>query len=138
MNPQASLPPTTGVLSGIVSETTIGSFSNTMDLPREWTPNHFSLQPFHYGNLIDETVGLSHSNSTSISSEGTHLISRAAGSSSSKKPFFKLPPMSRQERVLRYFEKKKARKYVKKIQYSSRKTYAQTRPRLETSSSGVI
>ncbi|KAJ9568233.1 hypothetical protein OSB04_004199 [Centaurea solstitialis] len=105
----------------------MGSFSNTIDLPTtEWTPNQFSLVPFHYGgNLIDERVG-SHSNSTSISSEGTQLISRTAGS---KKPL-KLPPLSRQERVQRYFEKKKARKYEKKIQYSSRKTYAQTRPRV--------
>ncbi|KAI3673305.1 hypothetical protein L6452_39422 [Arctium lappa] len=100
-----------------------------MDLSaREWGPNQFSLLPFRYGNLIDETVG-SHSNSTSISSEGTQLISKAAAAASSKKPF-KLSPMSRQERVLRYFEKKKARKYAKKIQYSSRKTYAQTRPRV--------
>jgi hypothetical protein len=74
---------------------------------------------------MEEALG-SHSNSTSISSEGTqHLISRDDSKKASK-----LPPMSRQDRILRYFEKKKARKYEKKIKYSTRKTYAQTRPRI--------
>nr|XP_043608388.1 zinc finger protein CONSTANS-LIKE 1-like [Erigeron canadensis] len=99
-----------------------GSFSNIMDFPREWGLNQFSFPPFQLGKLLEETVG-SHSNSTSISSEGTQKLY------SSKKPF-KLSPMSRQDRVLRYFEKKKRRKYGKKIQYSSRKTYAKTRPRV--------
>lgn len=102
----------------IEPETTIGNLSNTGDFPREWGLNHFSLLPFYPGNLREEAVG-SHSNSTSISSEGTQQQSP-----------FKFPPMTRQERVLRYFEKKKSRKYEKKIQYSSRKTYAQTRPRV--------
>ncbi|KAI3688835.1 hypothetical protein L2E82_46704 [Cichorium intybus] len=99
-------------LSAIVPEVTPGSYSNTVDWSRV---NEFSFPPFHQGNLREETVG-SNSNSASLSSER-------------KKPI-RFPPMSRQDRVLRYFEKKKTRKYEKKIKYSSRKTYAQTRPRV--------
>ncbi|GJX18687.1 putative transcription factor C2C2-CO-like family protein [Tanacetum coccineum] len=118
----ASFPPTD---DGIVPEAKISSFSNTMNLPQEWEQNHLSFLPFHHGNLIEEAAG-SHSNSTSISSEGTQQLMSRDGS----KKASKFPTMSRQDRILRYFEKKKARKYEKKIKYSSRKTYAQTRPRI--------
>ncbi|XWS60379.1 hypothetical protein CRYUN_Cryun07bG0031200 [Craigia yunnanensis] len=40
-------------------------------------------------------------------------------------------PMNREEKVLRYREKKKARKFEKKIRYASRKAYAETRPRVK-------
>ncbi|XVF08861.1 hypothetical protein REPUB_Repub07fG0040600 [Reevesia pubescens] len=40
-------------------------------------------------------------------------------------------PMNREEKVLRYREKRKARKYEKKIRYASRKAYAETRPRVK-------
>nr|GEY84133.1 serine/threonine-protein kinase 16 [Tanacetum cinerariifolium] len=118
----ASLPPTD---DGIVPEAKLSSFSNTMNLPHEWEQNHLSFLPFHHGNLIEEAVG-SHSNSTSISSEGTQQLILSDDS----KKASEFPQMSRQDRILRYFEKKKARKYEMKIKYTSRKTYAQTRPRI--------
>lgn len=40
-------------------------------------------------------------------------------------------PMDREARVLRYREKKKARKFEKMIRYASRKAYAETRPRIK-------
>ncbi|GLU13302.1 hypothetical protein SLE2022_299420 [Rubroshorea leprosula] len=40
-------------------------------------------------------------------------------------------PMNREEKVLRYREKRKARKFEKKIRYASRKAYAETRPRVK-------
>ncbi|XLR05415.1 hypothetical protein S83_071613 [Arachis hypogaea] len=42
-----------------------------------------------------------------------------------------LTPMDRVARVLRYKEKKKTRKFEKKIRYESRKAYAETRPRIK-------
>ncbi|XP_020234416.1 zinc finger protein CONSTANS-LIKE 2 [Cajanus cajan] len=42
-----------------------------------------------------------------------------------------LIPMDREARVLRYREKKKTRKFEKKIRYASRKAYAETRPRIK-------
>ncbi|CAI9758733.1 unnamed protein product [Fraxinus pennsylvanica] len=42
-----------------------------------------------------------------------------------------LSPMDREARVLRYREKKKARKFEKTIRYASRKAYADTRPRIK-------
>uniref|UniRef100_A0A6N2LY19 Uncharacterized protein n=1 Tax=Salix viminalis TaxID=40686 RepID=A0A6N2LY19_SALVM len=42
-----------------------------------------------------------------------------------------LSPMEREARVLRYREKKKARKFEKTIRYASRKAYAETRPRIK-------
>lgn len=43
----------------------------------------------------------------------------------------KLSHMDREARVLRYREKKKARKFEKTIRYASRKAYAETRPRIK-------
>ncbi|XVE56732.1 hypothetical protein DITRI_Ditri04bG0034600 [Diplodiscus trichospermus] len=40
-------------------------------------------------------------------------------------------PVNREEKVLRYREKRKARKFEKKIRYASRKAYAETRPRVK-------
>ena len=40
-------------------------------------------------------------------------------------------PMDREARVLRYREKRKARKFNKTIRYESRKAYAETRPRIK-------
>ncbi|KAK7316245.1 hypothetical protein VNO77_35124 [Canavalia gladiata] len=42
-----------------------------------------------------------------------------------------LTPMDREARVLRYREKRKTRKFEKKIRYASRKAYAETRPRIK-------
>ncbi|CAJ1947288.1 unnamed protein product [Sphenostylis stenocarpa] len=42
-----------------------------------------------------------------------------------------LTPLDREARVLRYREKKKTRKFEKKIRYASRKAYAETRPRIK-------
>ena len=42
-----------------------------------------------------------------------------------------LTPTDRETRVLRYREKKKKRKFEKTIRYASRKTYAETRPRIK-------
>nr|QVG73929.1 COL2 [Tamarix hispida] len=42
-----------------------------------------------------------------------------------------LAPVDREARVLRYREKKKSRKFEKKIRYASRKAYAETRPRIK-------
>ncbi|KAK7381166.1 hypothetical protein VNO78_33693 [Psophocarpus tetragonolobus] len=42
-----------------------------------------------------------------------------------------LTPMDREAKVLRYKEKKKTRKFEKKIRYASRKAYAETRPRIK-------
>ncbi|XP_061359012.1 zinc finger protein CONSTANS-LIKE 2-like [Gastrolobium bilobum] len=39
-------------------------------------------------------------------------------------------PMDREARVLRYREKKKTRKFEKKIRYATRKAYAESRPRI--------
>ncbi|KAL4566435.1 hypothetical protein LXL04_030550 [Taraxacum kok-saghyz] len=105
-------------------EVTPGSYSNTtVDWSRVY---EFSFLPFHNGNLIEEVVGSS-SNSTTLSLEGKRQPDDELKNTKS----FKYTPMSRQDRVLRYFEKKKTRKYEKKlIKYSSRKTYAQTRPRI--------
>nr|GEZ63744.1 hypothetical protein [Tanacetum cinerariifolium] len=112
---QASLPP---MDDGIVPEAKISRFLNTMKLPQEWEQNHLSFLPFHHGNLIEEAVG-SHSNSSSIFSEGTkQLISRDDSKKASK-----FPSMSRQDRILRYFEKTKARKYEKKRKYSLKHTH---------------
>nr|GEZ38640.1 hypothetical protein [Tanacetum cinerariifolium] len=111
----ASLPP---MDDGIVPEAKISRFLNTMKLPQEWEQNHLSFLPFHHGNLIEEAVG-SHSNSSSIFSEGTkQLISRDDSKKASK-----FPSMSRQDRILRYFEKTKARKYEKKRKYSLKHTH---------------
>ncbi|KAF5807358.1 putative transcription factor C2C2-CO-like family [Helianthus annuus] len=115
---QTSLLP---MVAGIVPEATIG----TADLPPEWAPNQFSFPPSYPGNLIKEAVG-TYSNSTSMSSVGTQ---QQISPDDLQKPY-EHPPMTRQDRILRYFEKKKARKYQKKVIYSSRKTYAQTRPRI--------
>uniref|UniRef100_A0A251USP7 Putative CCT domain-containing protein n=1 Tax=Helianthus annuus TaxID=4232 RepID=A0A251USP7_HELAN len=109
------------MVAGIVPEATIG----TADLPPEWAPNQFSFPPSYPGNLIKEAVG-TYSNSTSMSSVGTQ---QQISPDDLQKPY-EHPPMTRQDRILRYFEKKKARKYQKKVIYSSRKTYAQTRPRI--------
>ncbi|KZV45606.1 Zinc finger protein CONSTANS-LIKE 2 [Dorcoceras hygrometricum] len=46
-------------------------------------------------------------------------------------PALQLTPMDREARVLRYREKKKARKFEKTIRYASRKAYAETRPRIK-------
>ncbi|KAI3772006.1 hypothetical protein L6452_03180 [Arctium lappa] len=43
----------------------------------------------------------------------------------------KLSGMDREARVLRYKEKRKKRKFEKKIRYASRKAYAETRPRIK-------
>ncbi|XP_076902326.1 zinc finger protein CONSTANS-LIKE 2-like [Bidens hawaiensis] len=121
-NNTASLLPMAG---GIAPEATFG----TMDLPQEyWAPNYqFSFSPSYPGNLINEAVGTySNSLNTSISSLGPQqLISQ---DDSRTQPEY--PPMTRQDRILRYIVKKKVRKYEKKMIYSSRKTYAQTRPRI--------
>lgn len=42
-----------------------------------------------------------------------------------------LEPMAREARVLRYKEKRKNRKFEKTIRYASRKSYAETRPRIK-------
>lgn len=42
-----------------------------------------------------------------------------------------LTTMDREARVLRYREKKKTRKFEKKIRYASRKAYAEMRPRIK-------
>lgn len=42
----------------------------------------------------------------------------------------KFCPIDRQARVLRYREKRKNRKFEKKIRYASRKAYAEMRPRI--------
>lgn len=39
--------------------------------------------------------------------------------------------MNREAKVLRYREKRKARKFGKKIRYASRKAYAEARPRVK-------
>lgn len=39
--------------------------------------------------------------------------------------------INREEKVLKYREKRKARKFEKKIRYASRKAYAETRPRVK-------
>lgn len=96
-----------------------------MDLQREWTLNQFSFSPFYPGNEIKEEFG-TFSNSTSISSLGRQ---QQASQDYLQKPFDP-PPMSRQDRLQRYFEKKKTRKYETKTISSSRKTYAQMRPRI--------
>ncbi|KAK4767939.1 hypothetical protein SAY87_003080 [Trapa incisa] len=44
---------------------------------------------------------------------------------------YQITPMNREARVLRYREKKRARKYAKKIRYASRKAYAESRPRVK-------
>lgn len=41
-----------------------------------------------------------------------------------------LTPTNREAKVLKYREKRKARKFEKKIRYASRKAYAETRPRV--------
>ncbi|KAI3820934.1 hypothetical protein L1987_08488 [Smallanthus sonchifolius] len=114
---QASLLP---MVAGIVPEATN---TGTMDLPQEWPLNHFSFSP---GNLIREGAVGTYSNSTSISSIG---VQQLISPNDLQRPS-EFPPMSRQDRILRYLEKKKARKYEKKIVNSRRKTYAQTRPRI--------
>lgn len=40
-------------------------------------------------------------------------------------------PMNREAKVLRYREKRKARKFEKTIRYASRKAYAEARPRIK-------
>ncbi|XP_076958848.1 zinc finger protein CONSTANS-LIKE 5-like [Bidens hawaiensis] len=92
---------------------------NTIYVCHENGHNQLEFSPFNPGNLVQETVG-SHSSSTRTSSPGTQLVSKDDSKG----------PLSRQDRILRYFEKKKSRKYEKKIIYSSRKTYARTRPRI--------
>ncbi|KAH7856465.1 hypothetical protein Vadar_001671 [Vaccinium darrowii] len=42
-----------------------------------------------------------------------------------------LAPMNREAKVQRYREKRKARKFEKKIRYASRQAYAETRPRVK-------
>ncbi|KAK7266671.1 hypothetical protein RIF29_19321 [Crotalaria pallida] len=45
-------------------------------------------------------------------------------------PHIPMTPLEREARVLRYREKKKIRKFGKKIRYASRKAYAEIRPRV--------
>ncbi|MFS7962995.1 putative transcription factor C2C2-CO-like family [Helianthus anomalus] len=85
---------------------------STMNMPQEWALNQLCFTSFRPANLVEATVG-SNSNSWDF-------LKRLPLS----------PPMSRQERILRYLEKKKLRKYTKKTIHSARKTYAQTRPRV--------
>ncbi|KAK4750474.1 hypothetical protein SAY87_003956 [Trapa incisa] len=44
---------------------------------------------------------------------------------------YHITTMNREAKVLRYKEKKKARKYAKKVRYASRKAYAESRPRVK-------
>ncbi|OWM65184.1 zinc finger protein CONSTANS-like [Punica granatum] len=46
-------------------------------------------------------------------------------------PMIPCQMMNREAKVLRYKEKKKARKYEKKVRYASRKAYAESRPRVK-------
>lgn len=46
-------------------------------------------------------------------------------------PSHLITPMDREAKVLRYKEKKKTRKFEKKIRYVSRKAYAENRPRIK-------
>ncbi|GJU91223.1 constans-like protein 2 [Tanacetum coccineum] len=94
-----------------------------MNLPQEWEQNHLSLLPFHHGNLIEEAVG-SHSNSTSMYSEGTQQVISRDDSKEASKCLL----MNRQDILLHYFEKRKTRRYGKKVKYSLKKADAQTRP----------
>ncbi|MFS7962999.1 putative transcription factor C2C2-CO-like family [Helianthus anomalus] len=85
-----------------------------VNLAQEWALNKSSFSPLHPEILLDQTVGR-HLNST-----GTSTQQQAS----------EFPPVSRRERILRYLEKKKTRKYKHKIIYSSRKEFARTRPRI--------
>ncbi|KAK1435874.1 hypothetical protein QVD17_01646 [Tagetes erecta] len=120
--PRGSLQPTGAGINGIMPEANFG----TMNLPREWALNQFPFSPFHPGNLTEEKVGI-HSNSTKRSSLGTQQQNSKNGLKKSSQ----LTLASKQEKILRYVEKKKSRKYEKKIIHSSRTTYAQTRPRVQ-------
>ncbi|KAK1407397.1 hypothetical protein QVD17_39013 [Tagetes erecta] len=113
------------MVPGIVSDATIG----TMDLPREWTLNQLPFSPFYPGNEVKEEIGtFTNSTSSYISSLGI-MTQQQVSQDYLQKPS-NPPPMSRQDRLQRYFDKKKTRKYETKVIYSSRKTYAQTRPRI--------
>ncbi|KAL8244120.1 hypothetical protein R6Q59_010378 [Mikania micrantha] len=97
----------------------------TIDAIQECYLKQVSFSPFYPGNLTKESVG-THSNSTTISPVEPQLpISR----DDLQKPI-KFPPLSRQDRIQRYLNKKKKRKYEAKVIYSSRRTFAQTRPRI--------
>ena len=56
-----------------------------------------------------------------MAAELSSLTGKREGTSSSE----------REARVMRYKEKKKRRKFEKKIRYASRKAYADTRPRIK-------
>ncbi|KAM7279876.1 hypothetical protein ACFE04_007010 [Oxalis oulophora] len=75
----------------------------------------------------DSTISdISHSNS--MPPNGT--IDHFAGPPTIQMPH-QLTAVDREARVLRYREKKKARKFEKTIRYASRKAYAETRPRIK-------
>ncbi|KAI7744506.1 hypothetical protein M8C21_006319 [Ambrosia artemisiifolia] len=116
---EGSFPPT-GL--GILPDATI----DTMNLGQECALNEFSFSPLHHEILVDVKDGRQ-SDSIRTSSLGTQQQALRDDSKRSSE----IPPMSRKERIIRYLEKKKLRKYKKKIIYSSRKAFARTRPRIK-------
>ncbi|KAI7756606.1 hypothetical protein M8C21_003394 [Ambrosia artemisiifolia] len=116
---EGSFPPT-GL--GILPDAPI----DTMNLGKECALNEFSFSPLHHEILLDVTNG-GQSDSIRTSSLGTQQQALRDDSKRSSE----FPPMSRKERIFRYLEKKKLRKYKKKIIYSSRKAFARTRPRIK-------
>ncbi|KAJ0243592.1 CCT domain-containing protein [Hirschfeldia incana] len=76
--------------------------------------------PIHMVSLVPE----------STTSEAT-VSPKAATEEIIEAPVQMLSPMERKARVLRYREKKKTRKFEKRIRYASRKEYAEKRPRIK-------
>ncbi|MED6205772.1 Zinc finger protein CONSTANS-like [Stylosanthes scabra] len=99
----------------------VGGFSYNGSLSQS-----VSISSMEVGVVPESTfsdVSISHSKAQRVSSEQQFPPMPM--------PSTLLSPMDRVARVLRYREKKKTRKFEKKIRYESRKAYAETRPRIK-------
>nr|AAN09813.1 COL1 protein [Brassica nigra] len=80
--------------------------------------------PIHMVSLVPESV-------TSDATVSHQRSPKAGTEELPEAPVQMLSPMERKARVLRYREKKKTRKFEKRIRYASRKEYAEKRPRIK-------
>ncbi|KAK7271829.1 hypothetical protein RJT34_28042 [Clitoria ternatea] len=84
---------------------------------------------FSYDGYLSQSVSVSSMDVSAVPESTISDISMSHSKSPSE--LFPPLPMDREAKVLRYREKKKTRKFEKKIRYASRKAYAETRPRIK-------
>ncbi|XP_064982631.1 zinc finger protein CO3-like [Musa acuminata AAA Group] len=100
-------------------------------VPNEQHQHQQSLQMEHgASNGLNYSVSLSSVDASVVpDTSNTSHIRASKGTIHLFSPRFN--PMDREARVMRYREKRKARKFEKTVRYASRKAYAETRPRIK-------